>query len=148
MASHRSRLQNMVKKEQEGFKEYAQRWWELATQVQPPITKREIVTMFIETLPSPYYDKVVGNVASNFADLVVVGERIEVGIQRGKFALTNSTTGFAKKTMSEKKKGKTNVVLIEPTFPRTKINTSSYPTQAGSRLVVTQPTPYIPPSQS
>ncbi|RDX74116.1 hypothetical protein CR513_46175, partial [Mucuna pruriens] len=30
-----------------------------------------MVTMFINTLPSPYYDKVVGNVASNFADLVV-----------------------------------------------------------------------------
>ncbi|RDX93093.1 hypothetical protein CR513_24686, partial [Mucuna pruriens] len=48
---------------------------------------------------------------------------------------------------SEKKKGETNAVLIELTFPRTKINTSSYPTQTGSQLVVTQPTPYIPPSQ-
>ncbi|RDX69521.1 hypothetical protein CR513_51359, partial [Mucuna pruriens] len=40
--------------------------------------------MFIDTLPSPYYDRVVGNVASNFADLVVVGKRIELGIRRGK----------------------------------------------------------------
>ncbi|RDX93108.1 hypothetical protein CR513_24679, partial [Mucuna pruriens] len=90
---------------------------------------------------------VVENVASNFADLVVVGERIKVGIRRGKFAQTNSTVGFAKKTTSEKKKGETNAVLIEPTFPQTKINMSSYLTQMGSRLVVTQPTPYIPPSQ-
>ncbi|RDY00950.1 hypothetical protein CR513_15797, partial [Mucuna pruriens] len=118
------------------FKEYAQR-----AQVQPPITEREMVTMFIDTLPSPYYDKVVGNMASNFADLVVVG------IRRGKFAQTSNAADFAKKTMSEKKKGEINVVLIEPTFPRTKINTSSYPTQAGSRLAMTQPTPYIPPSQ-
>ncbi|RDX72858.1 hypothetical protein CR513_47602, partial [Mucuna pruriens] len=147
MAPDRSRLQNMVKKEQEGFKEYAQQWRELVAQVQPPITEREMVTMFINTLPSPYYDKVVGNVASNFADLVVVGERIEVGIRQGKFNQTNNITGFAKKTTSEKKKDETNVVLIEPTFPRTMINTSSYPTQAGSRLVVTQPTPYIPPRQ-
>ncbi|RDX70771.1 hypothetical protein CR513_49949, partial [Mucuna pruriens] len=28
--------------------------------------------MFIDTLPSPYYDKVMGSVASNFVDLVVV----------------------------------------------------------------------------
>ncbi|RDX99367.1 hypothetical protein CR513_17589, partial [Mucuna pruriens] len=28
-----------------------------------------MVTMFIDTLPSPYYDKVVGNVTSNLADL-------------------------------------------------------------------------------
>ncbi|RDX64296.1 hypothetical protein CR513_57154, partial [Mucuna pruriens] len=80
MAPDHFRLQTMVKKEQEGFKEYAQRWRELVVQVQPPITEMEMVTMFIDTLPSPYYDKVVGNVASNFAELVVVGERIELGI--------------------------------------------------------------------
>ncbi|RDX70334.1 hypothetical protein CR513_50430, partial [Mucuna pruriens] len=62
------------------------RWSELAAQVQPPITEREMVTMFIDTLPSSYYDRVVGNVASNFADLVVVGKRIELGIRQGKFA--------------------------------------------------------------
>ncbi|RDY00940.1 hypothetical protein CR513_15787, partial [Mucuna pruriens] len=82
-----------------------------------------MVIMFIDTLPSPYYDRVVGNVASNFADLVVVGERIEVGIQRGKFAQTNSCTSFAKKPTPEKKKGETNVVLIKSIFPQTKANT-------------------------
>ncbi|RDX93095.1 hypothetical protein CR513_24688, partial [Mucuna pruriens] len=66
--------------------EYAERWRELAAQVQPPIIEREIVTIFIDTIPSSYYDRVVGNVASNFANLVVVGKRIEVGIKRGKFA--------------------------------------------------------------
>ncbi|RDX89627.1 hypothetical protein CR513_28625, partial [Mucuna pruriens] len=106
-----------------------------------------MVTMFIDTLPSPYNDKVVGNVASNFADLVVVGERIEVGIRREKFTQTNSVAGFTKKTTSEKKKGETNAVVIEPTFPQTKINTSPYPTQERSWLAMTQPTPYIPPSQ-
>ncbi|RDX77535.1 hypothetical protein CR513_42318, partial [Mucuna pruriens] len=106
-----------------------------------------MVTMFIDTLSSPYYDKVVRNVASSFADLVAVGERIEVGIRQGKFAPTNSSAAFAKKTASRKKKGESNAVLIETTFPRVKINTSSYPTQAGSQLPVTQPTPYIPPSQ-
>ncbi|RDX73020.1 hypothetical protein CR513_47423, partial [Mucuna pruriens] len=63
-----------------------QRWRELVAQVQPPITEREMVTMFIDTLPSPYYDRVVGNVASTFADVVVVGKRIELGILQGKFA--------------------------------------------------------------
>ncbi|RDX78076.1 hypothetical protein CR513_41705, partial [Mucuna pruriens] len=72
-----------------------------------------MVTMFIDTLPSPYYDKVVGNVAFNFVDLVVVGERIELGIQHGKFAYI----GFAKKPTPEKKKGKTNVVLGRKSSP-------------------------------
>ncbi|RDX79088.1 hypothetical protein CR513_40528, partial [Mucuna pruriens] len=40
MALDCSRLQNMAKREQEGFKEYVQRWCELAAQVQPPITER------------------------------------------------------------------------------------------------------------
>ncbi|RDX73766.1 hypothetical protein CR513_46573, partial [Mucuna pruriens] len=82
----------MLKKEQEGFKEYAQRWCELAVQVQPLITEREMVTMFIDTLFTLYYDKVVGKVASNFADLVVMGERINLGIRRSKplTAYTNS----------------------------------------------------------
>ncbi|RDX93004.1 hypothetical protein CR513_24783, partial [Mucuna pruriens] len=75
-----------------------------------------MVTMFIDILPSPYYDKVVGNVASNFADLVVLGERIELGIRRGKFAQANNSTGFAKKPIFEKKKGETNVVLVKPIF--------------------------------
>ncbi|RDY04537.1 hypothetical protein CR513_11721, partial [Mucuna pruriens] len=88
-----------------------------------------MVTMFIDTLPSPYYDKVVGNVASSFADLVVVGERIELGIRRGK------------------KK-------VKPVFPQGKANPPSYPTQihvGGSRWAATYanppPMPYVPPYQ-
>ncbi|RDX69631.1 hypothetical protein CR513_51228, partial [Mucuna pruriens] len=141
-----SRLQNMLKKEEQGFKE----WHELAAQVKPPITEREMVTMFIDTLPAPYYDKVVGNVVSNFADLVVVGKRIELGIRRRKFSQTSSNAGFAKKPMSKKKKGETNVVLVELIFPQGKANASLYPTQAHKRIVAsTNPplVPYIPPYQ-
>ncbi|RDX88893.1 hypothetical protein CR513_29436, partial [Mucuna pruriens] len=36
MAPDKSRLQNMTKRDHEGFKEYAQKWRELAAQVQPP----------------------------------------------------------------------------------------------------------------
>ncbi|RDY06220.1 hypothetical protein CR513_09823, partial [Mucuna pruriens] len=113
MAPDRSWLQNMVKKEQEGFKEYAQRWRDLAVQVQPPITKMEMVTM------------VVGNVASNFTDLVVVCDKIELGIRGGKFAQTSNNAGFVKKPVLEKKKGETNVVLVKPVFHQKKANAPS-----------------------
>ncbi|RDY00571.1 hypothetical protein CR513_16232, partial [Mucuna pruriens] len=76
-----------------------------------------MVTMFIDTLPSPYYDKVVGSVASNFADLVVVGKRIELGIRCGKLTQASNNVGFTKKLPSEKKKGEANIMLIEPIFP-------------------------------
>ncbi|RDY09903.1 hypothetical protein CR513_05651, partial [Mucuna pruriens] len=59
MAPDRSRLQSMIKKEHAGFKEYAQRWHELETQVKPPITEREMVIIFIVTLPSPYYNRIL-----------------------------------------------------------------------------------------
>ncbi|RDX77617.1 hypothetical protein CR513_42236, partial [Mucuna pruriens] len=65
--------------------------------------EREMVMMFMDTLPSPYYDWLVINVASTFADLVVVGERIELGILRGKFAQVRNNTGFTKKLSSKKK---------------------------------------------
>ncbi|RDX85772.1 hypothetical protein CR513_32991, partial [Mucuna pruriens] len=43
-----------------------------------------MVSMFINTLPSPFYEIVVGSVSSSFVDLVVIGERVEVGLKRGK----------------------------------------------------------------
>ena len=74
----------MVKKESETFKEYAQRWRDLAAQVAPPMVEREMITMMVDTLPVFYYEKLVGYMPSSFADLVFAGERIEVGLMRGK----------------------------------------------------------------
>ncbi|RDX82879.1 hypothetical protein CR513_36280, partial [Mucuna pruriens] len=70
--------------------------------------EKEMVTMFIDTLRAPYYDKVVGNVASNFMYLMVVGERIELGIRRGKLTQASNNVSFSRKPVLEKKKGKTN----------------------------------------
>ncbi|RDX85483.1 hypothetical protein CR513_33322, partial [Mucuna pruriens] len=115
MASNRSRLQNLSKMESEGFKDYAQRWHELAAQVKPPLTEKEMVSMFIETLSSPFYDKAVGSMASNFADLVTVGERIEFGLKRGRIA-SNSTSSI-RKPIPDRRKGETNPVTIDPSKP-------------------------------
>ncbi|RDY10066.1 hypothetical protein CR513_05471, partial [Mucuna pruriens] len=103
MASDRSRLQNMAKKDHEGFKVYAQQWRELAAQVQPPLIEKEMVYTFIDTLPSPFYEIVVGSVSSSFTDLVIIGERVEVGLKRGK------------KATQERKKGEENVVIANTT---------------------------------
>ncbi|KAA0041964.1 Gag-pro-like protein [Cucumis melo var. makuwa] len=43
-------LQRMRKKSVETFKKYAQRWRELAAQVQSPLTDKDLTTMFINTL--------------------------------------------------------------------------------------------------
>ena len=75
MAPDRTQLQNMFKKEGETFKEYAQRWRDLAAQVAPPMVEREMITMMVDTLPVFYYEKLVGYMPSSFADLVFAGER-------------------------------------------------------------------------
>jgi len=44
-----------------------------------------MITMIVDTLPMFYYEKMVGYTPSSFADLVFIGERIEVGLRIGKF---------------------------------------------------------------
>ena len=107
----------MCKKEHESFKEYAQRWRDLAAQVAPPMTEKEMITMIVDTLPVFYYEKMVGYTPSSFADLVFTGERIKVGLKRGKFdhpALTNKKPGANRE--DEKEEG-THVVTAIPTWP-------------------------------
>ena len=70
MAPDRMQLQNICRKEHESFKEYAQRWRDLAAQVAPPMMEREMITMIVDTLPVFYYEKMVGYMPSSFADLV------------------------------------------------------------------------------
>ena len=48
------------------------------------MTEKEMITMIVDTLPMFCYGKMVGYTPSNFADLVFTGERIEVGLKRGK----------------------------------------------------------------
>ncbi|RDX68158.1 hypothetical protein CR513_52887, partial [Mucuna pruriens] len=73
-----------------------------------------MVTMFIGTLPSSFYDKAVGSVTLSFANLVIVGERIESGLKREKFAQTNNGTGFVRKSNQERRKGEANTIIIDP----------------------------------
>nr|KYP61766.1 hypothetical protein KK1_016276 [Cajanus cajan] len=57
----RSDLQSLSKKGDESFKIYAQRWRELAAQIEPILSDKEMVTMFINSLSGPHYDKMIGN---------------------------------------------------------------------------------------
>ena len=70
----------MCKKGHESFKEYAQRWRDLAAQVAPPMMEREMITMIVDTLPVFYYGKMVGYMPSSFSDLVFTGKRIKVSL--------------------------------------------------------------------
>ena len=74
MAPDRFQLQRTTKKTDESFREHALRWRELAAQVKPPMSEKEMVTIFLGTLQASFYDKLVGSVPASFADLVTAGE--------------------------------------------------------------------------
>ena len=107
-APNRLSLQNIEKKTTKKFREYAHKWRDLAAQVQPPMTDKELNKMFLNTLNAPYYDRMIENSNTNFSDMVFAGEMIESGVKLGKIERTE-----AKKLTSKKKKGETHTVSYQ-----------------------------------
>ena len=82
----------------------------------------------------------VGYTPSSFADLVFVGEMIEVGLKRGKFnhlAWMNEKTGANEEGESEGETHPATVISIQPSFP---------PTQQCHYSANNKPSAYSPPS--
>ena len=91
----------------EGFKEYAQKWRDLAGRVQPPLSDRELVDMFMGTLIGPFFNHLLESSSSGFTELILTGEHVESGIGSGKIQVAASSS-TVKKTFNGKKE--TNVV--------------------------------------
>ena len=66
----------------EVFKEYAQKWRDLAGRVQPPLSDRELVDMFMGTLTGPFFNHLIGSSSFGFTELILTGEHVEDGIRR------------------------------------------------------------------
>ena len=75
-------LQSMRKGPYEDCREYTVRWKNVASMVQPPLTSREENSMFVDTLPSSYYDMLIVNTFIEFGDLMYFVGRIEDRIKR------------------------------------------------------------------
>ncbi|TYK27810.1 uncharacterized protein E5676_scaffold749G00390 [Cucumis melo var. makuwa] len=106
MAQDRLDLQRMEKKSSKSFKEYAQGWRDMAAEVQPSLTDKEMTSMFMNTLRALFYERMIGNASTIFSDITVIGERIEYRIKHGR--LVEATTkygGIKKGTISKKKEG-------------------------------------------
>lgn len=74
--------------------------------------------MFIETLQSPFYDWMIRSVSSSFSDLVVIGERVEMGMRSGKIAHNPTVIPNMKKApegVGKKKEGESHAVMSTPT---------------------------------
>ncbi|XP_058784564.1 uncharacterized protein LOC131659375 [Vicia villosa] len=116
LAPDRRQLQTMTMRDRETFKVYAQRWRELAAQVEPPLAEKELTGMFMDTLKPVFYEKMIGSISSSFADLVTIGERVEEGLKNGKIvnAAESSNNNQAKRfpgNFQRKKEGEINAVV-------------------------------------
>ena len=79
--------------------------------------EREMITMIVDTLLVFYYEKMVDYMPSSFTDLLFVGERIEVGLRRGKFDYAASMNRKLGANGENKKEGETHDVIVVPTWP-------------------------------
>jgi hypothetical protein len=86
MAPDRDQLRAMAQKDRESFKEYAQRWREVAAQIIPPLEEKQMTKIFLQTLDSFYYKKMVASAPHDFADMVTIGMRLEEGVRQGRLA--------------------------------------------------------------
>ena len=80
------------------------------------MVEREMITMIVDTLPVFYYETLVGYMPSSFANLVFAGERIEVGLKRGKFdyvAPAGTSNRRFRATVAKKKEGDVLVVVYD-----------------------------------
>src|SRR4051812_36170558 len=107
LAPTRIQLQSMSMGPKESFKEYAQKWRDLAGRVQPSLNDRELVDMFMGTLTGPFYSHLLGSSSSGFTELILTGERVENGIRSGKIQAATSS-GVTKKPLSGKSDSNNN----------------------------------------
>ena len=81
----------MKKRPNENYKEYAIGWKNVASIVRPPITSQEENSMFVDTLPFPYYNMLVVNAFVEFGDLMHSVRKIEDGIKRERIIDTRAS---------------------------------------------------------
>ena len=77
--------------------------------------------MIVDTMPEFYYEKLVVYMPSSFADLVFAGERIEVGLKRGKFdyvSLVGTSNRRIGAAGAKRKEGDAHAVTSTPAWPK------------------------------
>ena len=84
-------------------------WRDLTGRVQPPLTDRELVDMFLGTLSGPFFNHLIGSSSAGFTELILIEERVEVGIKSGKIQKDASSAAVRKPFI-----GKKEVVVVYP----------------------------------
>ncbi|XP_040974107.1 uncharacterized protein [Gossypium hirsutum] len=122
MTPDRITLQNMEKKPNESFRQYAQRWREVVVQVQASLLIKETTMLFINTLKAPFITHMLGSATKSFSDIVMTGKMIENVVRSGKIEVGEST----KRSAPRKRDNEVN-------------NTSTFSKGQSKSLTVNQP---------
>ena len=64
--------------------------------VQPSLSDRELVDMFMSTLTGPFYNHLLGISLVGFTKLILIGEHVENGIRGSKIQVTTSSNTVKK----------------------------------------------------
>lgn len=57
----------------------------MVVKIEPAMLNNEMCLMFLDTLTSPFCDRIVRYMYVNFLDLVFVGEIVDEGLKKGRF---------------------------------------------------------------
>ena len=95
----------MEKKYNESFRDYAQRWRTVATQVQPPLIETEVIMIFLSTLQESYYDRLMPTETGSFANMIKVGNLINHSIKNDRIDIGESSSKPKKGNFPKKKEG-------------------------------------------
>ncbi|KAK9045149.1 hypothetical protein V6N11_059038 [Hibiscus sabdariffa] len=127
---------SMEQKPNKSFRQYAQRWREVAAQVQPPLLENEVTLLFVNTLKDDFYDRMLDHATKPFAGMVMTGELIQVTIKSGRIKGGNESREHFKKrdnevsTTSSYMPGySTRIIIGHPNHPTTPVA----PTQNSSK---------------
>jgi len=74
--------------------------------------------MFVNILQPPFYEHMVGNVSSNFADIIIIGEKLEIWLKNGKIAFSSLVVATPKKPDFNLGKKKEVEVHTTSTIPK------------------------------
>ncbi|KAK2448950.1 hypothetical protein QL285_008189 [Trifolium repens] len=119
MAPDRDQLRAMAQKDKETFKEYAQRWREIAAQINPTLEEKEMTKIFLKTLGSFYYERMIASAPNDFTEMVNMGMRLEEGVREGRLAKeSGSSCGTRKFGTSFPKKKEQEVSMVAQGRPR------------------------------
>ncbi|WCJ21149.1 hypothetical protein M5689_003328 [Euphorbia peplus] len=115
LAPTREDLRNTQKGKDQTFREYAMSWRDKAAEIKPPMSEKDMINIFLETLQQPYYGALIAHSTVKFSDFVTAGERIDVALRNGRLDTTlQDKSGIKKVTNGFKRKEETHMVEISP----------------------------------